>query len=149
MPILNYTTKVPAAKSISQIVQLLVRKGCRSVTQEFGAGAKVTAVRFVMLVGRSNVQFLLPSDVEGVFNHMKQHAPPRFRSREQAERVSWRIIKDWVEAQLALHESGQADLSQLFMPYALIDAERTVYQEFLHHQQIGTGTPAMRLGQGR
>jgi hypothetical protein len=53
----------------------------------------------------------------------------------QAERVSWRILKDWVEAQLALIESGQAEMGQVFMPYAMNDQGRTMYELFVENNQ--------------
>lgn len=46
------------------------------------------------------------------------------------ERVAWRIVKDWVEAQMALIESGLAELPEVFLPYAVKPDGRTVYDEF-------------------
>lgn len=34
-------------------------------------------------------------------------------------RTSWRIIKDWVEAQMAITEAGLADVAEVFLPYAI------------------------------
>lgn len=51
MGILNYTTDVPVARTISQITDLLVRKGARSIHQEYDESGKMTAVSFMMQVG--------------------------------------------------------------------------------------------------
>jgi hypothetical protein len=32
--------------------------------------------------------------------------------------VAWRIIKDWVEAQLAIVEAEQVELVEVFLPFA-------------------------------
>ena len=47
--------------------------------------------------------------------------------REQAYHTAWRIIKDWVEAQLALLETEMVDFEEVFMPYILSGRE-TLYQ---------------------
>lgn len=43
---------------------------------------------------------------------------PRLRTMEQASRVAWRIIKDWLAAQLALIKAEMVTLEQVFLPYA-------------------------------
>ena len=47
--------------------------------------------------------------------------------REQAYRTAWRIIKDWVDAQMALLETEMVDFEEVFMPYILSGRE-TLYQ---------------------
>ena len=49
---------------------------------------------------------------------------------EQAARVAWRILKDWVEAQMAVIDAGMATLPQVFLPYAQTDTGETVYERF-------------------
>ena len=36
--------------------------------------------------------------------------------RQQAIRTSWRILKDWVEAQMALLETGMVTMDEIFLP---------------------------------
>lgn len=40
---------------------------------------------------------------------------------EQAVRVGWRIVRDWVEAQMALVEVEMVTLEQVFLPYLVIN----------------------------
>jgi len=138
MPILNFTTKIPAARTVSEISALLARKGASSITQQFSDTGKVAAVTFTMKVGGVPTNFLLPSNERGVYDVMLKSAPPRFRSREQAERVSWRILKDWCEAQIALVESRQAEMGQVFMPYA-VQGGRTLYEVLVERNQKQLG----------
>lgn len=42
---------------------------------------------------------------------------PVNRMHEQAVRVGWRIIRDWVRAQCAIIESEMVTLEQVFLPY--------------------------------
>ena len=152
MPILNYTTTVPPERSVDEITTLLVRKGAKSVTSDFNDDGRVKAVSFVMAVGGLPTRFLMPANAEGVAKVMLREKPyrPQIRStkqkyeqkvRQQAERVAWRILKDWVEAQMALIESSQAEAAQVFMPYATARDGRTMYELFVENNQ-------KRLGNG-
>lgn len=55
--------------------------------------------------------------------------PRRLITDEQALRVSWRIIKVWVDAQIALVEAQLADVTEVFLPYAITKNGNTLYQE--------------------
>lgn len=55
-------------------------------------------------------------------------------SREQAERVAWRVIKDWLAAQLALVQTEMAVFDQVMLPYLHIDDEHTVYTAYLDRE---------------
>lgn len=49
-------------------------------------------------------------------------------TREQAEKVAWRILKDWVEVQMALIDIGMVQFEEVFMPYIEVDNGQTIYQ---------------------
>jgi hypothetical protein len=78
------------------------------------------------------VSFRLPCNWEGVYKAMQndRKIPRSYKNPEQARRVAWRIVKDWVEAQMAIIEAGQAQLAEVFLPYAVTRSGKTVYQEF-------------------
>lgn len=151
MAILNYSTEVPSERTIGEITALLIRKGARSIHQEFKPDGSVEAVSFGMTVGGVPVKFSLPNKTAGVFavilkdkphhpNHRCSLREYEKRIQAQAERVSWRILKDWIEAQLALIESGQAEMGQVFMPYAISSSDgRTMYDLFLENNQKQLG----------
>ena len=48
--------------------------------------------------------------------------------RAQAIRTSWRIVKDWVEAQLAIIETRMVKTEQVFLPYAIMRDNKTLYE---------------------
>ena len=54
--------------------------------------------------------------------------------RDQAERVAWRIVKDWVEAQMAILESEMVQLDQIFLPYMVNDNGQTVFEVYRANQ---------------
>jgi len=54
--------------------------------------------------------------------------------RAQAERVAWRIVKDWVEAQLAILESEMVHLDEIFLPYMVNNNGQTVFEIYRNNQ---------------
>lgn len=61
------------------------------------------------------------------------------RDRSQAERTAWRLVLRWVQAQLAMIETGMVSAPEVFYPYTLIqDAGtgrmRTVFEDFIDSQ---------------
>ena len=51
-------------------------------------------------------------------------------SPEQAERVAWRIVKDWLTAQLAILETEMVDVGQVFLPYFVGRNGQTLYEAY-------------------
>jgi hypothetical protein len=146
MALLNYTTEVPADKSVSEIIGLLSRKGAQRINQEYAEGGKVIALGFTLTVGQWPVFFALPSRTDATLKVLKKNKPYTYRTQggieayemrmaAQAERVAWRILKDWVEAQLALIETGQAEMAQVFMPYAQAENGVTMWDRWLESKQ--------------
>lgn len=131
MPILNYTTKVDSEKSIAEITGLLTRFGARSITTEYDDEGFVSGISFIIMIEMKPLAIRLPVNVEGVFNTLKmERVPSSLRTMAQARRVAWRVLKDWLEAQLALFKVGQAEAGQVLMPYAVDAAGRSAYSAF-------------------
>lgn len=129
MPILNYTTEIAADKTVMELQRILARAGASCVQVNYQAG-EPTCVSFMITVAGRPLPFRLPADVEGTYLVLTrdEKVPPRFSTRQQAQRVAWRVVKDWVEAQMALIQSGQATLAQLFLPHAVRPDGRTLFE---------------------
>jgi hypothetical protein len=137
MAILNYTTKVPISKTIAEIQKILGTKGARSITVDYDSEGEPLAVMFSLEVCGQSVTFRLPQNTDGVHKAlMRAKVAWQYQERAHARKVSWRIVKDWVEAQMAVIESGQAEMAEVFMPYALTDNGRTAFQDFKERQQL-------------
>ena len=54
----------------------------------------------------------------------------KVRIRAQAERVGWRQLLRWVQAQLAMIEVGMAQRAEVFMPYIQQADGRTFFEYF-------------------
>ncbi len=150
----NYSTEVPPERTIGEITKLLVEKGATSITSLYGPGGILAGVHFVLEIGRVPVTFELPVNREGVYNaimrdkpwnrnHRVSRSAYEVRVRGQAGWVAWRILKDWIEAQMALIESNQAETGQVFMPYALsAGQDTTMYAAWVdnNQKQLGSGS---------
>lgn len=131
MPILNYTTEVPASKTIGQIYEILATSGASEISFEHGQGQPI-AIKFCITHAGKPLWFRMAPNPDGVLASMKRDsAPPRYQKPDQAHRVSWRILKDAIEAQMALFQAQQGELAQVFLPYAYDpESKKTVYEVF-------------------
>jgi hypothetical protein len=130
MPILNYTTSIDSEKTISEIQKCLVKHGAHKIVTDYKNGLPYS-VTFCLTINESMVAFSLPANFTGVLKAMKSdHKIPRHKcNEEQAQRVAWRIVKDWVEAQMAIVQAQLADVAEVFLPYAITKNGSTLYKE--------------------
>ena len=132
MPIKNYTTKVSAAQTMGEIQGILAAHGARKVMMDFSETGEAEAVTFALMLNGSLVGFRLTAKPEGVIRVMKKDA--QNCTPEQATRIAWRNIKDWIAAQIALVETEQASMQELFLPYLVISQKdappQTLYEKF-------------------
>lgn len=145
MGTLNYTTTIPATRTVGECQALLAKHGASRVAVEYLDGSPA-GLAFWLPTPHGDRSFILPVDVaavqrlltrqenDGEFRASRKRAG-HFSSREHAERVAWRVVKDWLEAQLAMIEAQMATLDQVMLPYLNVDRGKTlyaVYQEREH-----------------
>lgn len=111
-------------------------------------GPQVASVSFKLMIGDKPTSFKLPCKWRGVLAVFKEQGitqgkvKHKDRSLEsQAVRTAWRIIKDWVEAQLALVEVQMVTIPQIFLPYAIMKDGKTLGE----HME---SDPSFLLGNG-
>jgi len=136
MALLNYTTKIQAEKTASEIQRILANHGARAVMIEYDIGGQIEALSFKAQTPNGDVGIKLPIDIKATMRVMERQVtlrkiPRSFANEGQARRVAWRIIKDWVEAQMAILETEMVKLEQIFLPYVVSDDGRTVYERLL------------------
>ena len=130
MPILNYTTQIKTEKTIMEIQQILVKQGATKIVTDYSDGLPI-AVTFWLKLNDQMIAFSLPANYSGVLISMRKNkkVPKRLLTDDQALRVSWRIIKNWVEAQTAIVEAQLAEMAEVFLPYAITKNGSTLYKE--------------------
>lgn len=131
MKLKDYTTTVEAAKSISEIEEILAAFGATTIMKEYLADGKVYSLSFKF----QEKGFKLPANVDGVKKILYEgkrvrHTTDGAKNRdEQAYRVSWRVIKDWLHSQLSLILSGQAEPEQVLFPY-MYNGKQTLWERY-------------------
>lgn len=130
MPILNYTTQIDSFKTIGEIQKILVEHGAQSINVDYDAAKNPSALTFFMMINEKPVNFRLPSNYHGVRKTLEKNrkVPNKLKTDAQAIRISWRILKDWIEAQMAIVEAGLAELPEVFLPYAVTGNGLTLFQ---------------------
>jgi len=148
MPIKNYSTTISVERTISQIEKILALHGAKAIMKEYDGAGKVTAVNFIVdfLEGRSipfrlplNVQALMEKinyDIENPQEREGRIPSTRKNDMEYARRVGWRIIKDWIDAQMALVDLKQVKITQVFLPYAYDTLNRKTFYEALEENNF-------------
>jgi hypothetical protein len=132
--LLNYTTTVPTTRTVGQVQALLAAAGAGRVLTEYGTDRRPTGVAFTITTAHGPRDFALPVDAARVERVLtRQRVAPRYRGRDHAERVAWRIVKDWLEAQLAIIATEMVTLGQVMLPY-MTEGGRTVYDLYVGQQ---------------
>lgn len=131
MNLKNYTSEAPAERSISRIEKRLVEMGAKNINKEYDDGV-LKGIKFLIDVKGHTVVFMLPARVSVVFDVMwkevkRPHKETRDRIKMQAERTAWKLIADWVDIQASMIYLEQAEVMQVFLPYALMPNNQTFY----------------------
>jgi len=77
----------------------------------------------------------------GIFSHKR--GKEKTFGFEQAYRVTWRNILDWVQVQMALIEIEMTKLEEVFLPYMVAQSGKTYFETLENRQfQLESGTNA-------
>ncbi len=150
MPLLDYTTSVPVSRTVAQVQAKLVEHGARAVMMEYDNQGRIKALAFKVKLPNSELPIRLPIDAAATLKvlqrqHYNGEIPARYASEEHAYRVAWRIIKDWVEAQMSLLETEMVRMEEIFLPYVITRSGQTLYQVMAEkHFLLGPGSEGGR-----
>ncbi len=128
-PLLKYTTEVPASKTVGEIMAVLSEHRATATMQEYEEKTgRVSAVSFRIKTPFGLMTYRLPANVAKVHAVLcRQRLQPRFQTIEHAERVAWRIVLDWLRAQLAMIQADQVSFDQVMLPFVQGQDGRTLY----------------------
>lgn len=132
MPLLNYTTKVDVYTTLGAIQGQLVRHGAKKIMQDYDDEGQIAALSFLIDTPAGARGIRLPANVDAVHAVLTRQKVKC--DREQAERVAWRIVKDWVEAQMAILESEMVQMDEIFLPYMVNGQGQTLFQAYRSNQ---------------
>jgi hypothetical protein len=131
MPIANYTSEVSAVRSADEIQKMLVRTGARGVVQEYNETGRMVSMSFTIVRSGTTMGFTLPVRSEAVRQVLiRQKVPRKFQTLVHADRVAWRILRDWIRAQMAIIETEMVSIEQVMLPYMRTDDGSTVFERY-------------------
>lgn len=122
MSILNYTTKIPAHKTVAEIEQVLLKMNVTHIGKTYEEN-EIISLTFAVSQEGQMLNFLLPCNHDGVLKVLQndKNVPKPLKTKEHAMRVAWRIKKDWLIAQVAIVEAQMASATEIFLPYMLVE----------------------------
>lgn len=135
----------------AQLQHTLGQHGAKRISFDYGDDGQVQGVRFVIQVEDRFLPVQLPARVDqaqavlkrqyesGAISHKR--GKEKTYGWEQAYRVAWRNILDWVEAQMALLEIGMARMEEVFLLYLVTASGETFFAATQRqHFRLGGGT---------
>jgi hypothetical protein len=130
----NYRSAIAINKIFEQLQQVLVKHGAKQITFDYGQDGKIYGVVFLIEVPGRVLPIRLPARVENVQAILeKQQQAGLIRNKvdpEQAYRVAWRNLLDWVVAQMTLLEIEMVKLEEVFLPYVVFSEGKTLFEVF-------------------
>ena len=143
MAILNYTTTVDSFKTVSEIERILMKHKAKSIMKNYD-GESITGLSFLIDTGIQQIPVRLPVKVDECLKVLKKEKRENPRkqikdTREQAERVALRILKDWVETQMALLDIEMVRFEEIFLPYIETSSGQTIYERLEERQFLLEG----------
>lgn len=129
-------TKISAKQTAGQIAGLLMEAGASSITQENESG-QIRGIAFTLDVDGKRLGYRLPVRTELLYAELQRRRSDRTREKaadddlKKSERIAWRQIFRWVEAQLALIQTSMVSPTEVFLPYMLVSPRQTLFDKFL------------------
>lgn len=151
------TTQVSPEKTATEIILELQKAGCTSISHRYDSG-KIIGLSFglnVITAGCEKfLEFDLPVRVDPVYEALKAKRKGYLYNKQivnlkqQAERVAWRQLLRWVQAQLAMIEVGMVKTHEVFMPYVAQQVagggRQTFFEQFDSQLLLSAGESATK-----
>jgi len=116
------TTGISVQRTMGEIQQCLAAAGATDILIQYQNGQPI-GLKFLLLIGELKAPFVLPARVDLLYAKLHQPRKRRVRNAEaidraQAEKTAWRLILRWLQAQLAMIDTGMVQPVEVFLPYA-------------------------------
>jgi hypothetical protein len=129
MPLANYTTSVSAPRTVAEIEEILAKHGAREALKNYSDDGVIESLSFIVKTPSGNMGIRLPVNPEAIQKVLSQQRVPRhLQTREQAVKIAWRIVRDWIRAQMAILETEMVKMEQIFLPYMIVKDNKTLYE---------------------
>jgi oligoribonuclease (3'-5' exoribonuclease) len=130
MKLRNYTTQIAVSKTFSEISELLADMGAEQIMADYDGSKMMTAISFRINTGMGLMAYHMPARIDNIHAELQKSIYSKIsrskKTHEQAARIGWRILKDWIHAQMSLIKADQVEIDQVFLPYMQIEG-KTLY----------------------
>ena len=154
MALKNAYSDISIEKLFAELQKTLAQHGAKQISYDYEDDGRVHAAQFV--IKTQNNRFIpvrLPARVEkaqavlqrqweaGIISH--KVGKEKALGYEQAYRVAWRNILEWVQAQMALLEIEMVQLEEIFLPYMITRTGETFFEaaQKKNYQQLESSSP--------
>lgn len=130
----NYTSSVPAIRTISCIEDELVKIGVTHIEKNYVNKIPMGVIFSVQLPGiTKKLSFKIPANIAAAYRVIKEI--PEYKNKNddwlqaQAQRTAWRVVLNWVEVQVAMIQLEQADAVQMFLSFVYDPKSKKTFYE--------------------
>lgn len=132
MALKNYTTKVPANRSVQEIQEMLQKGGATGVIMEYEKGTgRINGLSFKMEFNQKTMVFSLPLKWQKAKMVLEREGNPKADDDDYCYRVAWRITRNWLEQQMALIEIEMVEMREIFLPYMVQKNGQTLFENVI------------------
>jgi len=139
MALKNYTSE--GRGTFEKIQKVLASHGANRIMYDYGPDGQLTAITFGLDINGQPMGFRLPAMTDNVYQLMyggmsKYHNGRDISAKryEQAYKTAWANIRDWIDAQMALIDTRQVKLEQVFLPYLIVKGNETLFEQLERKQ---------------
>ena len=94
-------------------------------------GGEPIALSFIIATPYGDTPFRLPANIDRVKAVLNKQRIRSTVPKDLASRVAWRILKDWVRAQMAILQTEMVSIDQIFLPYMQMKSGKILYEVML------------------
>lgn len=120
----NYTSNT--TNTFNAIQKILSSHGAKQIFFEYNDQGLVKVLAFTLDIGSKKIGFKLPARVGNVKKIFDESG---YRYKEdQPYKTAWANIRDWLDAQMALIDTQQVKIEEVFLPYAVNREGKTFFE---------------------
>lgn len=138
----NYTTTMSPEKTAAECVLALGRYGASQVTLFFGVRRTPTGMTFVIETEQGQRAYKIGVDVARTTRALSgaPGVPRKNSGRDQAERTAWKTLRDWLDFNLRMIETGLMEAEEVLLPYSVNEQGRSMWEVMAERRSVTSGT---------
>jgi len=141
MALKNYKSR--GQNTFDKIQKILSSHGANKIMFDYKRDGTLEAITFGLDIDGMQMGFRMPALVENVVEIIYGGKDRYGRSKkitnaqkQQAYFTAWANIRDWIDAQMALVETKQAKVQDVFLSFAVMKDGRTLSQHFEENHNL-------------